>query len=520
MCPLFIFFCPTVVMLGELAEGINRTEWYKIGRWNEAFLFAYLTVTGKSAEYYKRALGFDFGIRNFLYLDSDLSFGRADFNGLNSIFAEKIRADKHYFREYGERVLNASRALIGFSEGFKGKSFAAVSDEELKGIFSDFMLQVRLAQPMLEGFQLLEAQLEERIRLLLRGYLERQGRDSALVDAYMKDLSIPNKRIVMVEEHFSLLRIAAFAQKNNLGPDSPKVLEKMGEHLEKYQWLNTYLFLGDPYRRESFFMRLKELLEKDCERELRTAEERLVRENQRRGTLTAELKGEPELLFLSDVARDLAFLKPYRVDAYNIAFFNLYPLFEEIAKRLGASVEDVLYLTDREIESAIENRALDRATVSERKGAFAIAMVDGRLAIISGGEVGNLKSMLRQADYSGVREVRGRAASPGFAKGHAKVLRSDGDIGKVERGDIMVVSMTDPNYVPAMEKAAAFVTDMGGILCHAAIVSREMGKPCVVGTRVATRAFKDGDLLEVDAHKGVVRKISQKRCLPRFGKCL
>mgnify|MGYP001564748046 CR=1 FL=1 len=58
-----------------------------------------------------------------------------------------------------------------------------------------------------------------------------------------------------------------------------------------------------------------------------------------------------------------------------------------------------------------------------------------------------------------------------------------------------------------MRKAAAFVTDEGGILCHAAIVARELKKPCIIGTKIATRVFKDGDMVEVDATKGIVRKI-------------
>ena len=70
-----------------------------------------------------------------------------------------------------------------------------------------------------------------------------------------------------------------------------------------------------------------------------------------------------------------------------------------------------------------------------------------------------------------------------------------------------MAGMTTPEYLPAMEKAAAFVTDEGGILCHAAIVARELKKPCIVGTQYATKIFKDGDLVEVDAEKGVVRKI-------------
>ena len=68
--------------------------------------------------------------------------------------------------------------------------------------------------------------------------------------------------------------------------------------------------------------------------------------------------------------------------------------------------------------------------------------------------------------------------------------------------------MTDPNYVAAMKKSAAFVTDFGGILCHAAIVSRELGTPCVIGTDIATKVFRTGDMLEVDADNGVVRKIN------------
>ena len=67
--------------------------------------------------------------------------------------------------------------------------------------------------------------------------------------------------------------------------------------------------------------------------------------------------------------------------------------------------------------------------------------------------------------------------------------------------------MTTPDYIPAMKKAAAFVTDEGGITCHAAIIAREMKKPCIVGTKIATQILHDGDLVEVDADKGVVRII-------------
>ena len=71
--------------------------------------------------------------------------------------------------------------------------------------------------------------------------------------------------------------------------------------------------------------------------------------------------------------------------------------------------------------------------------------------------------------------------------------------------------MTRPEYVPLMKKASGVVTDEGGITCHAAIISRELGMPCVIGTKIATRMFKTGDLVEVDANNGLVRMLEKSK---------
>lgn len=74
-------------------------------------------------------------------------------------------------------------------------------------------------------------------------------------------------------------------------------------------------------------------------------------------------------------------------------------------------------------------------------------------------------------------------------------------------GDVLISTATTPSIVSAMKKAAAIVTDEGGLTCHAAIVSRELKIPCIIGTKIATKVFKDGDRVEVDATKGIVRKL-------------
>ena len=101
--------------------------------------------------------------------------------------------------------------------------------------------------------------------------------------------------------------------------------------------------------------------------------------------------------------------------------------------------------------------------------------------------------------------VKGNVAYPGIVRGRVRIVISKEKIGIVEEGDVLVTAMTTPEFMPALKKAVAFVTDEGGITSHAAIVSRELKKPCIIGTKVATQVLKDGNLVEVDANAGVVK---------------
>ena len=105
-------------------------------------------------------------------------------------------------------------------------------------------------------------------------------------------------------------------------------------------------------------------------------------------------------------------------------------------------------------------------------------------------------------------EIKGNAASKGHVSGRARIILSEVDFHKFESGDILITSMTRPEFVPLMKMAKAVVTDEGGITCHAAIVSRELNIPCVIGTNMATRLIKDGDKIDVDADNGIIKIIS------------
>lgn len=102
-------------------------------------------------------------------------------------------------------------------------------------------------------------------------------------------------------------------------------------------------------------------------------------------------------------------------------------------------------------------------------------------------------------------EIKGIAASSGKAKGKVRMISSEADFTRFKPGEILIARSTNPAWTPLIAVAKAVVTDLGGSLSHAAIVSREFGIPCVVGTQKATKIFEDGDRVEVDAEKGVIR---------------
>lgn len=119
-------------------------------------------------------------------------------------------------------------------------------------------------------------------------------------------------------------------------------------------------------------------------------------------------------------------------------------------------------------------------------------------------KVRNKKTKDNEVKISTLPILKGIPAAPGVGSGTVRLLKSPKEIGKVKEGDVLVAPMTSPDYVPAMKKAAAIVTDSGGQTSHAAIVSRELGIPCVVGTKEATKKLTDGMLISVDGSTGEV----------------
>ena len=110
-----------------------------------------------------------------------------------------------------------------------------------------------------------------------------------------------------------------------------------------------------------------------------------------------------------------------------------------------------------------------------------------------------------------IQEINGQVANLGLKKGIARIVLTTRDFAKMKNNDILVTHMTTPQFIPILKRAAAIVTDEGGITCHAAIVSRELNVPCIIGTKKATAIIRDGQLIEVNANHGVVRILKRSK---------
>lgn len=165
-------------------------------------------------------------------------------------------------------------------------------------------------------------------------------------------------------------------------------------------------------------------------------------------------------------------------------------------------------LTQEEFETYLQNGSLPGDEIlAPRFEACALYFENDTVILLLGDEVGQLESLLVAENGKDASELQGICAYGGKVQGIARIVPDPHMITEFNEGDILVTGMTRPEFMPLIEKASAIVTEAGGILSHAAITAREFKKPCIVGTQIATKVFKDGDMLEVDAITGIVRKI-------------
>ncbi len=307
-----------------------------------------------------------------------------------------------------------------------------------------------------------------------------------------------DKKLIYIFITKSVEKIERELQKNY-----PRILSNIKKHGEEYYWI-PWDYLGTKLYDEKYFItEIKNYLQSD--KNIKEEFSQLKNYHKELKKKQYSIKISKKLFRLFQDLQQLAILQDIRKEVCTEShiYYQLY-LLQEISSRTKIPRDLLIFMLEEEVKKSLEGKKFDIDKLRERKILSVLTKDESGYQLFLGKEALKFRDQYTPI-IKDMKEIKGQAASPGIVKGIVRILIGFRNIDNVQNGDVLVTTMTTPDYLPAMKKAVAFVTDEGGITCHASIVAREMKKPCIIGTKTATKILKDGDLVEVDADNGIVR---------------
>lgn len=291
---------------------------------------------------------------------------------------------------------------------------------------------------------------------------------------------------------------------------------KLSQHTAKHAWV-YYVYMGPAFSEQQFHEFIVDYAKNGINprEKLSSFEDRKHNNIELKKQYLKELRPKGLNKYILEIAGKVVWAKPRRKDYQSKSYYHIEKLCREMAKRLFVSLDQIRSAPVELIEKALlgENVNWDVAN-SIKNFHICLPNDDGTVTTLIGHEAEefsktNIKRDESEQDLSKITELTGTVACPGIATGVVRIINVSEEMQKMEQGNILVSTATTPSIVPAMKKASAIITDEGGLTCHAAIVSRELNTPCVVGLKIVTKFVKDGDVVEVDANKGIVKIIER-----------
>ncbi len=438
----------------------------------------------------------------------DMVYSTPDFQFYHFFISEETKpvVDQLFLRFENDfewvkkRIKEFENAVEGFEEmGEKliesGEKYNEKNKKDLIKVYEKFLKKDYSYWTPSLFIDLLDTYEEEILNFIFGNYLSKISKEDLQV------LLLPD-RSVYWEEKEDLEQISKYFKSINKDKADKKLWQKLMKHAEKYWWLRNDYQTVKKLGARDFLSVLNENL--DSYDAIKIIRKKRILEK-RYGFDDAIIK---KLRLFSDVAyfRDLRKKVTQMANYYIVTFYhnlaNKFGIPENWSNFVVPFIEHKKFFSkDKKFFKELEERT--------KNGVWMIGSdVDWKTTI----ETKKAKEILKiiEDKMIGKKILYGNTASLGNVTGKVKIVLRQSDFYKFEEGDILITGMTRPEFVPLMKKAGAIVTDEGGITSHAAIISRELRKPCVIATRIATKSFEDNDLVEVNANHGVVKLLERK----------
>lgn len=419
-------------------------------------------------------------------------------------FLGKSKEDSLFTKNLMKEWEESENQTLEMIKGIDAVDLSFLNTQELRQLHKKYLevfVNAFSSSSIIDGFALGSDKV---IADKIYNFLKQIGKE----EGYNKIFSILTAPIHLSFENkaeISLLKIAEKCLEIEDWKNNEEIRKLLEQHQKNYFWIHNN-YVDDIVLDYDFFLKeLKQRLQKGTtKQDLQHLQDHSRKVMEEKQNLIKELNLPEDITSLLIYSEDFT---KWQDDRKFRTFLNAhysFKLLEEIGKRFGFSLEDLKMLTPPEIDLVFEKK-IDKEEIERRKKGMMIIWRNEEFKVITNALANEMHDEFTHLEMpENLKEIQGLCASVGSVKGKVKVVKSAKEIHKVENGDILVAVMTRPDYVIGMRKAAAIVTDEGGITCHAAIVARELKIPCVIGTKLATRALKDGDLIEVNADKGRV----------------
>ena len=481
------------------------TDWIKLYNNEYNFMMQCASIMAIEDNTMSKILGFDIKLGNYIILGGNEYTSLNNQKIISNIFDYKLSEDIHFFQNYAKKVKEIIDEMNLFSDTILNKNFSIMTNEQLE---KELMYLQKL---YIKGFGPYNLYPDNYIYNKLKDLKVSQ----TIIDK-VKDL-INTTGIYSIDEALDILKITKEIKDNNysLSNLDKKIIVSIENHKNKYGWMKTYDLEHDnmeTYDTEYYLSRIKDLLNEDVLVLINNIENKRLNSDKEFDELLNNNHFNELTNNILIAMRDFIYLQTLLSESYiRMMFMGKISIMKEIVHRIHKDIESYLSLDLDEQRKVIYDAKNYEKYIEENKYGKGRIKIDNYKKILKGKDIITLKQKINNYCLSFIKEevknakvITGTSVNGGIVKGKVKIIKTVQDLSKINTGDILVADMTSPDYVTAFNKVAAFVTDEGGLTCHAAIVSKEFNVPCIVGIQFATQILKDNTLIEVDANHGVI----------------
>ncbi|MFA6550719.1 MAG: PEP-utilizing enzyme, partial [Candidatus Gracilibacteria bacterium] len=406
---------------------------------------------------------------------------------------------QNFFPEIKKNVYLQAKRLKSLSVRLRSIDYGKLSSRQLANKYLEFYAQF-MKMRMYSSLPTAMEHLTNPWTELLTEVLSKKISDKTDLNKALSILTSPEKSSYLNEYQVA-------AAKLGIERERGKNIDLASEQLARdYAWIH-YTFQGVPIGKKDVLNTIDEIKKTDpsLPAYVKASEERLSQLKLQKIELIKKCNLTVKEVELFEIGAEIVFIKYFRKGIFAEAYYSVEFLLAEIGKRVGCSRNDVTNMYVNEVLASLKIGSFPKGLIQQRLKKSGMWGHSGQSYPLSyKAEEVYKNSVIKEVAGT---DIRGQVAFVGKVVGIVKIVNTPDDIAKFKDGEVLVSRSTNPSLIIAMQRASAFVTDLGGLTCHAAIVAREMKKPCVVGTKIATKVLKDGMVVEVDANNGVVRII-------------